>query len=214
MKKFLCLIALLFASAGLVGCVVPGVTPGGATGKTTITFWHAMGQSNQVIIQEMIDSFEKAYPMFEVEQYSQGGYTDLRDKILNSIPVGEAPTIAQAYPDHIANYLNAKAAQELDSYIDNTKALSDYANLHADFATYTEQVGYTAADKADFVDAFYAEGAVYDTAKTMYCVPFNKSTEVLFYNLDFFQAHAADLAKYGVAADGSWTKPTWEQVEK
>ena len=47
----------------------------------------------------------------------------------------------------------------------------------------------------------------------MYCVPFNKSTEVLFYNLDFFQAHAADLAKYGVAADGSWTKPTWEQVE-
>ena len=213
MKKFLCLIALLFASAGLVGCVVPGVTPGGATGKTTITFWHAMGQTNQVIIQEMIDSFEKAYPMFEVEQYSQGGYTDLRDKILNSIPVGEAPTIAQAYPDHIANYLNAKAAQELDSYIDNTKALSDYANLHADFATYTEQVGYTAADKADFVDAFYAEGAVYDTAKTMYCVPFNKSTEVLFYNLDFFKAHAADLAKYGVAADGSWTKPTWEQVE-
>ena len=122
MKKFLCLIALLFASVGLVGCVVPGVTPGGATGKTTITFWHAMGQSNQVIIQEMIDSFEKAYPMFEVEQYSQGGYTDLRDKILNSIPVGEAPTIAQAYPDHIANYLNAKAAQELDSYIDDTKA--------------------------------------------------------------------------------------------
>ena len=79
---------------------------------------------------DVIDSFEKAYPMFEVEQYSQGGYTDLRDKILNSIPVGEAPTIAQAYPDHIANYLNAKAAQELDSYIDDTKALSDYANLH------------------------------------------------------------------------------------
>ena len=212
MKKFLCLIALLFASVGLVGCVIPGVTPG-ATGKTTITFWHAMGQSNQVIIQEMIDSFEKAYPMFEVEQYSQGGYTDLRDKILNSIPVGEAPTIAQAYPDHIANYLNAKAAQELDSYIDDTKALSDYANLHADFATYTEQVGFTAADKADFVDAFYAEGAVYDTAGTMYCVPFNKSTEVLFYNLDFFKAHAADLTQYGVAADGTWSKPTWDQVE-
>ena len=216
MKKLLCLMALLIASVSLAGCVMPGGGCGGnitADGKTHITFWHAMGQSNQVIIQEMIDSFEKAYPMFEVEQYSQGGYTDLRDKILNSIPVGEAPTIAQAYPDHIANYLNAKAAQELDSYIDDTKALSDYAYLHADFATYTEQVGYTAADKADFVDAFYAEGAVYDTAKTMYCVPFNKSTEVLFYNLDFFQAHAADLAKYGVAADGSWTKPTWEQVE-
>ena len=45
MKKFLCLIALLFASVGLVGCVVPGVTPG-ATGKTTITFWHAMGGVN------------------------------------------------------------------------------------------------------------------------------------------------------------------------
>ena len=94
MKKFLCLVALLVASVSLASCVMPGVGTGGgaqnASGKTTITFWHAMGQANQAVIDIMIESFEKAYPMFDVEQTSQGGYTDLRDKILYSVPVGES----------------------------------------------------------------------------------------------------------------------------
>ena len=81
MKKLLCLMALLVASVSLVGCVITPPTTGPADpvdGKTQITFWHAMGQANQAVIQQMIDSFEKAYPMFDVEQTSQGGYTDLR----------------------------------------------------------------------------------------------------------------------------------------
>lgn len=215
MKKFLCLMALLVASVSLVGCVIPG--GGTNNGKTQITFWHAMGQTNQEIIQKMIDSFELAYPMFEVEQVSQGGYTDLRDKILYSVPVGEAPTIAQAYPDHIASYLSARALTNLEGYIDNTATVQSQLNYTADAnwattAQATEQIGWTAADKADFVQAFYQEGAVYGDGK-MYCVPFNKSTEVLFYNKDFFELYAADLAQYGVGADGSWSNPTWEQIE-
>ena len=83
MKKFLCLMAILVASVLLVGCVNtnnPGNNTGGeklesitAEGKTTITFWHAMGQANQAVIDQMITSFEAAYPMFDVEQVSQGG---------------------------------------------------------------------------------------------------------------------------------------------
>ncbi len=213
MKKILCSIAILLATITLAGCVMPGT----GTGKTKITFWHAMGQTNQVIIQEMIDSFVAAYPMFEVEQVSQGGYTDLRDKILYSVPVGEQPTIAQAYPDHVAAYLTAEAVVDLAKYVDSSAATSTQINYTTDpnwatTAAATQQIGWTAADKADFVQAFYQEGSVYGDGK-MYCVPFNKSTEVLFYNKDFFQAYAADLAKYGVQADGSWNNPTWEQIE-
>ncbi|MBQ8293000.1 MAG: extracellular solute-binding protein [Bacilli bacterium] len=215
MKKILCIIALLFASVSLAAC--GGNDSGVVEGKTTITFWHAMGQANQAIIQEMIDSFEQAYPMFEVEQLSQGGYTDLRDKILYSVPVGEAPTIAQAYPDHIASYLSARALTSLEGYIDDTASVASKINYvddpsWAETAVATEQVGWTQADKDDFVSAFYAEGSVYGDGK-MYCVPFNKSTEVLFYNKDFFQAYATELAKYGVQADGTWRNPTWEQIE-
>ncbi len=214
MKKILCCIALLVAGITLASC---GGNNGGATGKTTITFWHAMGQSNQEIIQEMIDSFELAYPMFEVEQVSQGGYTDLRDKILYSVPVGEAPTIAQAYPDHVASYLSARALVSLEQYVDSTETIGSAVNYlddpaWADTAIAQEQVGWTDEDKADFVQAFYNEGFVYGDGK-MYCVPFNKSTEVLFYNKDFFIAYASQLAEFGVQADGSWENPTWEQIE-
>lgn len=221
MKKFLCLVALLVASVSLASCVMPGVGPGtgiqDASGKTTITFWHAMGQANQAVIDIMIESFEKAYPMFDVEQTSQGGYTDLRDKILYSVPVGEGPTIAQAYPDHIANYLYASALTSLDEYINNTATVGSLINYTEDATWATsaaaqEQAGYTQADIDDFVAAFYAEGSVYGDGK-MYCVPFNKSTEVLFYNKDFFKAYATELAQYGVQADGTWTNPTWDQVE-
>ena len=69
MKKLLCLMALLVASVSLVGCVITPPTQGPVDpvdGKTQITFWHAMGQANQAVIQQMIDSFEKAYPMFDV----------------------------------------------------------------------------------------------------------------------------------------------------
>ena len=221
MKKLLCLMALLVASVSLVGCVLPTPTPGpGETvdGKTQITFWHAMGQANQAVIQQMIDSFEKAYPMFDVEQTSQGGYTDLRDKILYSVPVGEGPTIAQAYPDHIANYLYANALTSLDEeYIGNTATVGSLINYTEDAtwatsAAATAQVGWTQAEIDDFVGAFYAEGAVYGDGK-MYCVPFNKSTEVLFYNKTLFQKYAAQLAEFGVQADGTWRNPTWDQVE-
>ncbi len=221
MKKLLCLMALLVASVSLVGCVLPTPGPGPSDpvdGKTQITFWHAMGQANQEVIQKMIDSFEKAYPMFDVEQVSQGGYTDLRDKILYSVPVGEGPTIAQAYPDHIANYLYANALTSLDEeYINNTATVGSLIN-YTDDATWatsaaaTAQVGWTQAEIDDFVSAFYAEGAVYGDGK-MYCVPFNKSTEVLFYNKTLFQKYAAQLAEFGVQADGTWRNPTWEQVE-
>lgn len=225
MKKFLCLMAVLLASVSLTGCLGGGgsgdndkLEPMTATGKTTITFWHAMGQSNQVIIQQMIDSFEAAYPMFEVEQVSKGGYTDLRDNILYAVPVGEGPTIAQAYPDHIANYLYANALTSLDNlYIGETATLGSILSYPEDasWASSEEaqaQIGWTEEEINDFVDAFYAEGAVYGDGK-MYCVPFNKSTEVLFYNKDFFKAYATELAQYGVQADGSWRNPTWEQVE-
>lgn len=219
MKKFLCLMALLVAGVSLAGCDMTGMGGPGQTanGKTTITFWHAMGQANQAVIDKMIESFELAYPMFEVVQTSQGGYTDLRDKILYSVPVGEGPTIAQAYPDHIANYLYANALTSLDEYINDTATIASKINYTLDptwatGAAATTQVGWTAADIADFVDAFYAEGSVYGDGK-MYCVPFNKSTEVLFYNKDFFELYATQLAAYGVQADGSWKNPTWDQVE-
>ncbi len=210
MKKIFCICAVF-----VLGLVMASCEPTTEDGKINITFWHAMGAENQVVIQEMIDSFELKYPNYNVEQLSQGGYTDLRDKILTAIPVGETPSLAQTYPDHVAAYLRTQAVKEMDSFINSTDP----------------EIGLSVADKADFVSKFYEEGTVYDAAGTMYSMPFNKSTEVMFYNATFFYNHKDELAPYGVVVDESkvtvdddnnksvlnavsWNNPTWEQVEE
>ena len=55
-------------------------------------------------------------------------------------------------------------------------------------------------EQAQFIEGFWNEGTIYDAAGTRYALPFNKSTEVMFYNKTIFD-------KYG------WSVPqTWDEV--
>lgn len=158
-----------------------------------VKFWHAMGKVNQEIIQDIIDSFEKLYPNIHVTQTSLGDYTTLRDTITSGIPADELPTIAQTYPDHVALYLKGKAVSELNSYLACTKTVQ-----LADGTT--DKIGLTKAEQDEYISGFWAEGTIYDSIGTMYSIPFNKSTEVLYYNKTLFD-------KY------KWQEPkTWEDV--
>ena len=208
MKKFLSLLVILFAAFAVVSC---GNTGGNDTGGTEVPpqkdplkvipeldinahidveFWHAMGQENQAIIQGIIDEFNVYFPNITVTQVPMGDYTTLRDTITSGIPANEVPTIAQTYPDHVALYLSGNAVQELDSYLasETTVQLND--------GTY-DKVGLTKAEQDQYIDGFWAEGTMYDSQGTMYSIPFNKSTEVLFYNKDLFD-------KYGYEVPQTW----------
>ena len=179
MKKLLSLLVVLVAMFVVAGCgntnlkdreiVIPDQL---TTDPITITFWHAMGQANQGYIQDIIDRFNVIYPNVTVIQAGQGGYTDLRDKITKAISAGTEPNIAQTYPDHVAVYLQGRAVLPLDKYMENT--------TH----------GFTQADLDDFVPSFLAEGTIYDETGTYYSLPFNKSTEVMFYNKTFFDQNS------------------------
>jgi len=178
MKKFVSLLAMLIIAIAVVGCTPRErrneheIEDLGSDYKTkisaTVTFWHAMGQANQGVIAEIITEFNKEYPNITVVQQSQGGYTDLRDKILTTLSSGNNPTIAQTYPDHVAAYLQGKAVRELDSYINHAR------------------YGMTQEEIEDFIPAYFEEGKIYDTKGTLYSLPFNKSTEVMFYNKTWF----------------------------
>ena len=207
MKKFLSLLVILFAAFTVVSCGGGNDNGGDKPGpdddielkvipeldteaQIEVEFWHAMGQANQAIIQAIIDEFNVYYPNITVTQTSMGDYTTLRDTITSGIPANEVPTIAQTYPDHVALYLAGDAVAELDSYL-----VSDTNVLLAD-GTY-EKVGLSEAEQDQYIDGFWAEGTVYDSRGTMYSVPFNKSTEVLFYNKTIFE-------KYGYAVPKTW----------
>jgi multiple sugar transport system substrate-binding protein len=150
--------------------------------KLTIEYWHANGAALTTVLEQIKASFEEKYPEYEVTLVSYGDYTTLRDTITGAIAGGVTPTAAQTYPDHVALYLQGKSLVALDKYINDPK------------------YGMTKEEQAQFVEGFWNEGTIYDEAGTRYAMPFNKSTELMYYNADIF-------AKY------KWNVPqTWDDV--
>lgn len=191
MKRFLSCILVFVFCLTLVGCkkkpqqIVTHEVPEELSKELIeVEFWHAMGQDNQALIAKIIDNFEREYQAMgyniKVTQTALGGYETLRDSITSNIASGGQPTLAQTYPDHVALYMAGDAVRELDSYNKSKWGLGD--------------------EEAQYVDGFFAEGKIYDEAGTLYSLPFNKSTEVMFYNKTMFE-------KYG------WDVPaTWDEV--
>ena len=139
--------------------------------EVTIVFYHTMGYSLREVLDEYIAEFNRMYPNITVVHEYLGDYDGVRDQIKTEITVGNQPNIAYCYPDHVAIYNTAGVVVPLDEFINN------------------ESFGFTEEELENFIDGFYAEGGMYDDAGTMYSLPFMRSTEVLYYNKTFFEAH-------------------------
>ena len=154
--------------------------------QVTITFSHTMGQNLRGILDYYITEFNKIYPNITIEHSQVGGYDDLRDTIKTQLTSNNQPNIAYCYPDHVALYLKSYAVASLDGFINSTDVVTKADGT-------TEVMGLTAEQKADFIEGYYAEGAVFDTEGTMYTLPMAKSTEVIFYNADVFEKHGLSV---------------------
>ncbi|MGM9858515.1 MAG: extracellular solute-binding protein [Bacilli bacterium] len=158
----------------LLACASVGALTSCGEDPERVVFWHTMGKTNQALLNEMIEAFQESdegknpdgSPIV-VEHAAQGGYTDIKAKLLKAIPAKTTPTMAFAYPDHVAEYINAGAVLKLDDMI----ASKEYGLLE---------------ELADY-SIYWSEGTCYDTAGSVYSVPFTKSTEVIFYNATVFK---------------------------
>lgn len=150
-------------------------------GKLHITFYHTMGSNLSTVLNEYIAKFEQMYPDYKIDAKQVGSYDDVRNQVSSEIMTGKQPNLAYCYPDHVALYNIAGAVQTLDEYIDNTETVK-----RADGTL--ETIGFTAEQKADFVEGYYDEGKQFGDG-LMYSLPFSKSTEVLYYNKTFFAQH-------------------------
>ena len=161
--------------------------------QVEIEFWHAMGQTSVNLIGEIISNFNELYPNITVNERSLGDYDTLRETIISGISSDNLPTVAQTYPDHVALYLKRNVMRSLDDYIDSTKTIT-LAGGSVDI------IGLSQDNQDLYIDGFFAEGKCYDLEGTLYSLPFNKSTEVMYYNKTIFD-------KYG------WSAPqTWDDV--
>lgn len=146
------------------------------TDPITITMWHAMGEANQALIQGYADDFRAHYLSLGYDLTVEipagaGNYDTLKTNMINAITAGDVPNLVQAYPDHVAEYLNGKAVVNLDPYI------------------VSPQWGMSGEDAfEDIIESYRLENSQYDAAGTFYSLPFNKSTEVMIYNKTAFDA--------------------------
>ncbi len=176
-------------SSALAGC-------GSQFNGLTITFWHTFGKTPADAIQAKADAFAKLVKNNEgvdvrVQFTYKGAYSDMVGLVTKSFASGETPTIAVAYPDHVADYFAAETTP--GQYVVDMSKLANDPSIGFGKESYLGDT--KGAD--DFVQAFYEEGTSY-SKEGLYSLPYMKSSEVMFYNKDL-------LRKAMIAIDSDYT---------
>lgn len=125
----------------------------------TIEFWHAMSGIHQDTLVALTDKFNAENGKgITVNLVNQGAYGDLSKKLMGSVAAKTLPDLAQVYNSWIVNYLDAVVP--LDNYV-----ASDFDNYD------------------DIVESYRNESSEFGK---IYTLPFNKSTQLYFYNKTVF----------------------------
>lgn len=178
MKKKLLALLLSFTSVFVLGACLGGASGEDVeinipdevpTDEISVDMWHAFGDDNVALVEDMMETFP--YDNITLDQLSQGGYDGLRQATMQGVVSGETPDIVLGYPDHFVEYLTGKALIPLEDYID-----------HDEFGI----------DRDDFIEGFMDENQQYEDGH-QYSLPFSKSTEMVVYNKDAFEAQGYTL---------------------
>ena len=154
-----------------------------------VTFWHTFGQKNGEALKKTAGDFVelvKANMGVDVTidlQYI-GGYDDIYNNITDKLAIGDQPTMAIAYPDHVASYIAAEGsdAGKFVVNLDNLMEDDDVGLGTQDWLGDTGPLG-EVYDEDDIIETYIDEGRHFIRQGT-YTFPFMKSSEVLFYNLE------------------------------
>ena len=134
----------------------------GNTQKTTITFWHSMGGVNGKAIDTLVEKFNKENTSgITVEAQYQGSYDDAINK-LKSAQIGNmGADLVQIYDIGTRFMIDSGWIVPMQQLIDDDKW--DLSQVEPNIAAY------------------------YTVNGTLYSMPFNSSTPILYYNKDIFK---------------------------
>ena len=190
MKKISYIIPLV-AMLTLTGCgsqsSSDNTTSSAGPKKVSFEFWHTLGQGLQEGLVDAIAEFETIIKKnegvdVEVNAIYQGDYNDIATKIESGFGSSNIPSLTVAYPDNVAKYLDYSEdfVVNLDNYINDSNYGLGKQSYLGDLSSDSMS---GKCDEDDFVDAFIEEGRHYKKEGT-YSLPWMKSSEVMFYNLD------------------------------
>ncbi|OGF49634.1 MAG: hypothetical protein A2231_06065 [Candidatus Firestonebacteria bacterium RIFOXYA2_FULL_40_8] len=155
MKKII--VGVFILAVFLSGC-------GGSSGKTKLTFWHAMADPKDKVLKELISGFEKQNPDIQIVPQYVGNYDILLQKLLASVAAGNSPDMSQVYENWTTRFIDEKSIVPFDKYFSKDPDREK--------------------DLADIYQVFIKNNS-YD--KTLWTFPFNKSIYVYYYNEALFK---------------------------
>lgn len=150
----------------------------GEPGETTITFWHAMSGSRGDVVNGMVQRFNESNPNITVEAEYSGSYAETLTGALAAYRTGNAPTIVQVYEVGTRTMLDSDAIVPV----------------------YTLNQG--DVDWSVVVDPIRK---YYSVDGELYCMPFNSSTAMVYYNKDMLEE---------AGLDPNDPPETWTEVEE
>lgn len=134
--------------------------------KITLDFWYSLGGSSGQAVEDLVKQFNESQSYIEVVATYQGGYAEIMAKTWNAI-------FAEQTLPHVAQLGGAPLVGATGACVPITE--------------FTD--GPNGIDRSKIYDAFWK----YNMAGgTIWCMPFNNSVPVLYYNKDLFQAASLD----------------------
>ncbi|MDX9863982.1 MAG: ABC transporter substrate-binding protein [Anaerolineaceae bacterium] len=129
-----------------------------------LAFWTLLGGSNGDRIQKLVDDFNASQDGIVIIYEQQGGYDDLQQKLLASLAAGDPPPITMVDYKYVPFYAKNGAFEPINN-LASEEDLADYIPGLLTDLTYKGQV---------------------------YAIPFNRSTQGMFYNKDLMREVGLD----------------------
>ena len=132
--------------------------------KIELTFWHAMADPKDKVLNSLINDFEKQNPGIEIKPQYVGNYDVLLQKLLASAAAGNSPDMAQVYENWTTRLKEEHLIVPIADFLDKDPEWQK--------------------DKLDIYPVFIKNNS-YDNR--MWTFPFNKSIYVYYYNQKIFK---------------------------
>jgi sn-glycerol 3-phosphate transport system substrate-binding protein len=151
-----------------------------AAGKVEITWWHAMSGNNGKVVDRIVRDFNAAHPDIELKALYTGNYDETLTKYITAYRSHTAPTIVQSYEVGTQQMLSSGAVTPVYEIPGLLGESWDWAQYVIPITHYYEADGH------------------------LWSLPFNSSSEIIYYNKDLFE-------KAGL--DPNRPPMTWDELE-
>lgn len=147
--------------------------------NVTVTFFTNLDKDSDVAwMEDVVAKYEAEHEGVTIDWKKSGDYSDIDANLKQLINTpAKLPSMAVVYPDYVYNYMNTNSeiVLNMDSYMSDAQNGFGKENGNVQANTLEE----------DIVRAYLEDGQNYGVEGT-YSLPFQKTTEVMYYDQDIF----------------------------